>query len=212
MRRLVQLAIHIWLHKEDRTAAAWADAIRHVLSVFKQMPVPDHHGPRWWRETLPHAQLVLRETKKDPSPERTGLLEDVAYCLMMDGRRQEESQLREEICSRLSHLPEDDHQLLNERWYLARAYTYSGKDGLATSLFEKCVSISLRTYDAHDPPIVLDFQEALASSSLTLGKVSAAMELLTHVYNVLKRGSDKGEMLKWTLTVIAEAYLESHDY
>ncbi|GAP91468.1 putative acyl transferase acyl hydrolase lysophospholipase [Rosellinia necatrix] len=181
MHSLVHLATRTWVKVQGCEEDVINGTVTHLATIF---PIDDWENRHIWREYLPHALRVVRESSKQENTAKLGFW--VGRCLMVDGRIQDAVELFEEVVSiQKTTLAKNHPHRLASQHTLAIAYKANGQVQQAVELLKEIVSIRKTTL-AKDHPSRLASQHALAIAYQANGQVQQAVELLEEVVSIQK--------------------------
>ena len=205
MHRLVHIAACLWMQRHRNMAQVVKAATSHLEALF---PVPDFANRKLWRQYLPHVLRLLQRTEGTNLEDTHLLCQDVALCMLEDGRHREavewmEKSVRWHEASRA----EDDHGRPSSRYLLATAYTYGGQAPRAIKLLEERV-VSAQETLAEDDRTRLASEYQLAAAYLSDRQISRAFELLMHIVAIEKTLPEEDDGRLKSESALAMAYLD----
>ena len=184
MHRLVHLAARVWNQKHGIAAETGERVTQHLAREF---PSDEYMNRMIWREYLPHALRLLKDSKGIDMIGRYDLCLKVGRCLRVDGRiREAVTWLSECFQWRNGHFAEDHPDRLASQHELASIYLADGQVAKAIELLEHVVAIEEKVL-AEDHLDRLASQHGLASAYLANGQVAKAMELLEHIVAIQEK-------------------------
>ncbi|OLN97674.1 Kinesin light chain 6 [Colletotrichum chlorophyti] len=203
MHSLVHMATRVWVRQqllEDETAK---NAIQQLHEVF---PSDDHWNRAVWRQYLPHALRILRESTEFEKDEKFDLFLQVGRCLGRDGRLKEAVRSLEEAYELRKGFSVEDVSRLTSQHELARAYRADGRVKEAIELLKHVVKVKATTLDEGHLSRLAS-QHELARAYRADGRVKEAIELLEHVVKVEATTLDEGHLSRLASQhVLARAY------
>ena len=160
MHRLVHLAARVWDQKHGIAAETGERITQHLAREF---PSQDYMNRMVWREYLPHALRLLKDSKGIDMIEKYDLCLKIGQCLHVDGRiREAVTWLSECFQWRKGHFAEDHPDRLASQHVLASAYLADRQVAKAIELLEHVVAIREKVL-AEDHPSRLKSQHILSS-------------------------------------------------
>ncbi|KAH7152831.1 hypothetical protein EDB81DRAFT_789809 [Dactylonectria macrodidyma] len=137
---LAHSSIQLWIVRNLRAKESMAVAIKQLNRV---MPANPRGEKQLWREFLPHAQKVLRESEEDDSEERIRLSHRVGKGLMKHEHVMEATACFNR-CLKLLYAKygRTDQKVLSDEYNIARAYRKSKQSKKALELIQEVVNKS----------------------------------------------------------------------
>jgi tetratricopeptide (TPR) repeat protein len=185
LHRLVHLAIHNWLRKEERLGEWTQKAITRLLDVF---PDHNHWNRSKWRRLLPHAKYALSYSLTGhENGDRTKLEWKYAMALFIDGRYTEvEENFVRVMGIRKRVLGEEHPDTLNSIESLTSTYWHQGRWKEAEEL---CIQVigSRQRVQGEEHPDTLNSMHNLGSMYKSSGKWKKAEEISVRMIETRKR-------------------------
>jgi tetratricopeptide (TPR) repeat protein len=184
IHRLVHLATRNWLRAAGRLTEWTARATARLGEVF---PNNNHENQRIWRLYLPHAQYLLASSLLPSDDEdRIALLEQVAFCLFMDGRyRETEKTIKPVIEYQERKFGETHPRTIESTILLANAYSEQGKWEEAKELQLEVLQIRKKELgEKHRDTLII--MHYLAATYWRQGAYSKAEQLQVEVLETRK--------------------------
>lgn len=177
MHSLVHLATRIWVQREGFATQAVENAAVYLITIF---PSDDLANRSPWRDYLPHAYRVLRDSNAQDMKLGYRLFWLVGACLYQDGRFKETVWWFEEGWKWYTyHCAENRSQRLEHQFLLALAYRSNGQIHKAIPMLEHAVATRRQeAVTEEDYPALPLLQSELAEAYIINGQIDRGIQML----------------------------------
>jgi nucleoside phosphorylase/tetratricopeptide (TPR) repeat protein len=184
LHRLVHLVSRNWL-KEKQQLTVWIGQTMERFSIV--FPSSAYENRTLWRQYMPHAQFILQSHELDvDSQDQGNFLQNVAECLYHDGKYHDAEILFEKRIRTLSaQLPEDHHDVLHSKMWIALTFRSQGRWTEAEQL-DMQVLETRKTVLGLEHPDTLTSMGNLASTLRNQGRWTEAEQLEVQVMETRK--------------------------